>query len=39
MSDKDWEELKHNLHDPEYVEKFITAAVYLINEEDNDNKS
>jgi hypothetical protein len=28
--EKDWEELKENLKDPEYVESFIAAAIQLI---------
>jgi hypothetical protein len=28
--EKDWEELKKDLKDPEYVESFIAAAIQLI---------
>jgi hypothetical protein len=39
MSDKDWEELKQDLQDPEYVEKFITAAIHLIIDGDKNGQS
>lgn len=38
MNDKSWEELKKDLNEPDYVEQFITAAIYLITEENNDTK-
>jgi hypothetical protein len=29
MDKKEWEELKQDLQDPEYVEEFVTAAIKL----------
>jgi len=39
MEDKDWEDLKENLQQPEYVEKFITAAITLIIDGDENDQS
>lgn len=38
MNDETWEALKKDLHNKEYVEKFIAAAVYLVKKENNDSK-
>jgi hypothetical protein len=37
--EEEWEDLKESLQDPEYVEKFITAAIQLIIDGDNVDQS
>jgi hypothetical protein len=39
MQENNWEDLKKDLQDPEYVEKFITAAIQLIIDGDTIDQS